>query len=94
MRIVLNKKDFGTYFPESGAWSGGRITRNTWNNYGLIWREDDERIQKSIDIMEEEDILYSRKDLERIKAFTNNTVWREESWWDFIDKWQQAISRE
>ena len=27
VRIVLNKKDFGTYFPESGAWSGGGSRR-------------------------------------------------------------------
>ena len=93
VRIVLNKKDFGTYFPESGAWSGGRITKNTWDNYGLIWREDDERITKTINIMEEENILYSREDMERIEKFTNVTVWRKERWWKFIDQWQQDINR-
>ncbi len=91
VRIVLNKKDFGTYIPESGAWSRGRITRNTWNNYGLIWRENDERIRKSSDVMIEENILYSREDLERIKKFTNETLWREEAWWEFIDIWQGKL---
>lgn len=92
-RIVLNKKDFGTFFPETGAWSRGRITMNTWDSYGLIWREDDERIRKSMNIMEEENILYSQKDLERIKEFTKKHVWREEQWWKFIDRWQQGITR-
>ncbi|MDE7247645.1 MAG: PcfJ domain-containing protein [Lachnospiraceae bacterium] len=92
VRIVLNKKDFGTFFPESGAWSRGRIKINTWDNYGLIWREDDERIWKSIDIIEEENILYSQEHLKRIKAFTNVELWRESSWWDYIDKKQKDIT--
>ena len=91
---MLNKKDFETFFPETGAWSRGRITMNTWDSYGLIWREDDERIRKTIDIMEEENVLYSQEDMERIKAFTNETVWRKESWWEFIDQWQKDINRE
>ena len=92
VRIVLNKQDYGTYFPESGTWSGSRITRNTWNRYGLIWREDDEQIQKSAEIMEEENVLYSREDQERIKAFTNKEVWIEKRWWYFIDQWQFDIN--
>lgn len=46
-RVMVGKKDFGTFFPESGEWSRGRITKNTWSNYRLIWREDDERISKT-----------------------------------------------
>lgn len=94
VRIVLNKKDYGTYFPKTGAWSGGRITRSRWNNYGLIWREDDDYVYRSREDKEKENVLYSRKDLERIKAFANKTVWREESWWEFIDRWQFDINRE
>lgn len=92
VRIVLTKKDFGTFFVEIGVWSRGRITRNTWDSYGLIWRENDEQIRKTRDIIEKENVLYSQKDLERIKAFTNESVWREESWWDYIDKKQEDIT--
>lgn len=92
VRIVLNEKDFGTFFPGSGTWSRGRITRNTWDNYGLIWREEDERILKSAIAMEEENILYSKEDMERIKAFTNVDHWRESQWWKYIDKRQENIT--
>lgn len=91
-RIVLNKKDFGTFFPETGAWSRGRITMNTWNSYGLIWREDDERFRETTDVMEKENVLYSPEDLKRIKAFTNVNVGREKSWWEYVDKKQNDIT--
>lgn len=94
VRIVLNKKDFGTFFPETGGWTRGRITMNTWDNYGLIWREDDERVRETPDALEKKNVLYSQKDLERIKTFTNEDLWRDESWWEFIDEWQQKINRE
>lgn len=92
VRIVLNKKDFGTFFPEAGTWSRGRITMNTWDSYGLIWRENDERIRKTTNIMEKENVLYSQEDLERIKAFTDITVWRESEWWEYIDRKQKDIT--
>lgn len=94
VRIVLNKKDYGTYFTKSGAWSQSRITSNTWDSNGLIWREDEDHEWRSREDKEKENVLYSQKDLERIKAFTNETVWREERWWDFIDQWQKDISSE
>lgn len=92
VRIVLNKQDYGTYFPESGAWSQSRITSNTWSSDGLIWRENDDHRWRDRRDKEKENVLHSSKDLERIKAFTNKTVWREESWWDFIARWQQDIN--
>lgn len=92
VRIVLNKEDYGTYFPESGAWSQSRITSNTWSIDDLIWRENDNREWWNREEKEKKNVLYSREDLERIKSFTNETVWREESWWNFIDQWQQDIN--
>lgn len=94
VRIALTGEDFGTFFPRTGMWSESRITSNTWNSDGLIWREDDDHGWRSREDKEKENVLHSQKDLERIKAFTNETVWREESWWDFIDKRQQDISSE
>lgn len=92
VRIVLNKQDYGTYFPESGAWSKNRITSNTWSGDGLIWRENDDHRWLDHKDKEKENVLYSRNDLDRIKAFTNKTVWREESWWHFIYQWQVDIN--
>lgn len=94
VRIALTGEDFGTFFPRTGTWSESMITSNTWNSEGLIWREDDDHGWRSREDKEKENVLYSQKDLERIRAFTNKTVWREESWWDFIDKLQQDISSE
>lgn len=94
VRIVLNKQDYGTYFPETGAWSQSRITSNTWSNDGLIWRENDDHRWRSREDKGKENVLYSRGDLDRIKKFTNKTVWMEESWWDFIARWQQDINSE
>lgn len=94
VRIALTGKDFGTFFPRIGAWSESRITSNTWNSDGLIWREDDDHGWRSREDKEKENVLYSQEDLERIRAFTNETVWREESWWDFIDQRQKDITSE
>lgn len=94
VRIALTGKDFGTFFPGTGTWSESRITSNTWNSDGLIWREDDDHGWRSREDKEKESVLCSQKDLERIKAFTNETVWREESWWEFIDKRQKDITSE
>lgn len=93
VRIVLNNKDFGNFFPESGEWSRGQIQKNTWDNYGLIWREDDLRRRPVNDIMKEENILYSKEDLERIKAFTQGIFWNDRPWWDYVKKMQEKITR-
>lgn len=92
VRIVLNKKDFGTYFPSNGLWSRTQITRNTWSNYGLIWRENDERIYHTTDIMAKENILYSQEDMELIKEFTDIKIWSEKEWWTYISVAQKEIA--
>ena len=93
VRVVLTEKDFGTYFPESGTWSRGRIKRNTWSDCGLIWQEKDEWIGKTVNIMAEENILYSPEDLERIREFLKGiTVWNPKEWWEYIDRKQENIA--
>lgn len=94
VRIVLTGKDFGTFFPGTGTWSGSRITSDTWDSHGLIWQKDGDHAWRSREDREKGNVLYSQKDLERIRAFTNETVWREESWWDFIDQRQKNMARE
>ncbi|MCI8374897.1 MAG: hypothetical protein HFI29_05600 [Lachnospiraceae bacterium] len=93
VRTVLTKKDFGTFFPEAGTWSRGRIERNTWSNRGLIWRENDKQIRKSAKAMAEENVLYSSADLVRIqKFFAGMKAWSEEEWWEYISKKQEEIT--
>lgn len=94
VRIVLTKTDFGTFFPESGVWSASKIISNTWNSEGLIWRENDDRRWQIREDREKENVLYSQDDLERIREFTNETVWEAGSWWDYINKWQRNINSE
>lgn len=93
VRIAMTEKDFGTYFTETGTWSRGRITKTTWSNYGLIWREDDERISKTVNIMAEENIIYSTEDLKRIQDFTKVKIWNRSEWWEYIDRSQQDITQ-
>lgn len=94
VRIAITEKDFGTYFPESGEWSRGRIARNTWSTYGLIWWENDEQIRKIVNLMATENVLYSSEDLKRIQEFLKDiTVWNEKEWWEYIDRKQQDITR-
>lgn len=92
VRIAVTEKDFGTYFPESGEWVKRRITRNTWDSYGLIWKEDYEQIRKTANVLEEENILYSKADLKRIQRFSKGIrVWDDRRWWEYIDQKQQDI---
>lgn len=92
VRIVLTKKDFGTFFPETSTWSRGRIKRNTWSNRGLIWRENDGQIRKTTKTMAKENVLYSGADLVRIqKFFKDIKVWSEKEWWEYISKKQEDI---
>ncbi len=93
VRVMVGQKDFGTFFPESEEWSRGKITKNTWSNYGLIWREDDERISKTTAVLIAENALTSEEDLERIQKFTQGHVYVHDKrkWWEYIDRFQQHI---
>lgn len=95
VRIAIAERDYGIYFPESGEWDRRRITRTAWYSCGLIWIEDYERVEKSTNILAEENILYSEADLKRIQKFLKGiTIWNEKEWWEYIDRKQQDIDRE
>ena len=87
VRIVLAKKDFGTYFPGGKRWSRQKVYGNT---YKLIWESEDERTD-TWDVTAKKDILENLSDLERIKEFCKEDVWKEERWWEFIQRSQQRI---
>lgn len=89
VRIVLTKKDFGTYFPEIGDWSRKRVEEQTYSYRDkMIWNSDETAPDKT----KKENILQSDEDLERIKNFCKVEIWRAERWWEYIEKYQNNIS--
>lgn len=92
VRIVLTKKDFGTYRPESGEWTRQYIRSGNNNNGRMIWNSVGDSLYW--EEMEKENILQSPEDLERIKKFCGTTVWRGEGWWEYIDRRQSDIATE
>lgn len=92
VRIVLTKKDFGTYRPESGEWTRQYVRSGNNNNGRMIWNSVGD--SSYWEWMEKENILQSPEDLERIKKFCGTIVWREEGWWEYIDRRQNDIATE
>ena len=93
VRIVLTKKDFGTYRPESGEWTRQYVRSGNNNNGRLIWNSVGDS-SHWWERREKENILQSLEDLERIKKFCGTTVWRGEGWWEYIDRRQCDIATE
>jgi hypothetical protein len=92
-RIVLTKKDFGTYFPESDEWSQGNILTDGYyysTGYRLVWEnkikniDDTERVKK-------ENVLNSEEDLHRIQKMCKDVVMGEREWWNYISEHQNDI---
>lgn len=81
VRIVLAKKEFWNYFPATEQWTRQKVEEN--GRYGkLIWAEEySSRVEK-----EDENILQSTEDLERIKKFckVRIPVYYETRWWEYI----------
>lgn len=92
VRIVLTKKDFGTYFPEKGEWSRQQICDGSYYTR-LIWQVGKEKTEKYEDLAKK-NILEDPSDMERIKKFCNVEPWRTEGWWEFIRLRQDEIVRE
>lgn len=87
VRIVLTKKDFGTYWPEREEWTRQKV--QTDRCYGkLIWVEKSSSWQQWV----KENILQSTEDLERIKKFCKATVYNESRWWEYIYKHEDDIA--
>ena len=85
VRIVLTKKDFGTYWPRA-EWTRQRVEKD----YGeVIWAEQ----SSSWDQMEKENILQDTTDLEKIKKFckTKNHIYNEKRWWEYIYQHEKDI---
>ena len=86
VRIVLTKKDFGTYWPEKEEWTRQKIKPDSC--YGrVIWVEEHPTWEQE----KKENILQSTEDLERIKKFCKANVYNEEHWWEYIYKHEDDI---
>lgn len=86
VRIVLTKKDFGTYWPEKEEWTRQKIKPDSC--YGrVIWGEEHPTWEQE----KKENILQSTEDLERIKKFCKANVYNEERWWEYIYKHEDDI---
>ena len=86
VRIVLTKKDFGTYWPEKEEWTRQKIKPDSC--YGrVIWGEGHPTWEQE----KKENILQSTEDLERIKKFCKANVYNEEHWWEYIYKQEDDI---
>lgn len=90
VRIVLTKKDFGNYFPESGEWSRKKIETGYYSD-GLIWgTQEDKRDSWSDE--QKKNILQDEEDLNRIKDFCKTKIWNEKQWWEYIYKREDEIA--
>lgn len=94
VRIALTQKDFGSYFPEAGTWSSGKVKLEGWSDSVLIWCAGEGEVRKSEGIMMKENVLQSPEDLERIKGFLEDVhVWgKDPAWWEYIDRKQEDIT--
>lgn len=81
VRTVLTGKDFGTYFPKTGEWSRGMISIPHYGCSAPIWDR-----KYRIEGLEQDNILNSEKDLERIKKFVKpgEHAYRTPAWWEYI----------
>lgn len=90
VRIVLTKKDFGTYFPEKGKWTRQKIKSEQYYN-GMVWQTPEDA-RSTWGQMKKQNVLQSEEDLKRIKSYCKEShVWDEERWWEFIYNHQDEI---
>lgn len=90
VRIVLNKRDFGTYLPESGEWTRQKIKADSRDGK-LIWLTHED-YRSDWQHLEKKNILQSGEDLKRLKEFCKTTTWNEDRWWDYVMKFQDDIT--
>lgn len=87
VRIVLTKKDFGTYFPEEGRWSRRLISEGYYT--GLTWDHYVDYHNR-----EKENVLRSDEDFQRIKRFpgVETPTWGKWTWWEYVNRRMDTIA--
>ena len=91
VRIVITKKDFGTYFTETGEWTRKKCDDGYSYSRRFIWENEAGRA-RDWEQLERENILQSEEDLERIKKYCGAKIWKESRWWEYIKRKQDDIA--
>lgn len=91
VRIVLTKKDFGTFFAESGKWSRGLIAGNPYTGEYLIWDKSENFCNAEA---KKENVMRSDEDFQRIKNFPGivENKLRNRLWYELINDRIEIIS--
>ena len=89
VRIILTKKEFWNYFPETEQWTRQKVEKD--GGYGnWIWGKKADTWEQ----MEKENVLQSTEDLERIKKFCKIKipVYYEARWWQYIYRHEDDLA--
>lgn len=85
VRIVLTKKDFGNYFPETDSWTREKIeTDHYYYSNHFLWNTTREDQAFSWDDAIKENILLSTNGFDRIKKMCNVNIWNKDRWQEYI----------
>ena len=93
VRIVLTKKDFGNYFPETDSWTREKIeTDHYYYSNHFLWNAKREDQASSWDDAIKENILLSTNDFDRIKKMYNVNIWNKDRWQEYIYEHEDDIT--
>ena len=93
VRIVLAKKDFGNYFPETDSWTREKIeTDHYYCSNHFLWNTKREDQAISWDDAIKENILLSTNDFDRIKKMRNVNIWNKDRWQEYIYEHEDNIT--
>ena len=92
VRIVLTKKDFGTYYPQKAAWTKEKIAKDYYCGSTLVWNQEEGRTKRNGRV--KADILATEEDMQRIEKFCGKNGWYKSEWWEHIYRFQDSIVSE
>lgn len=93
VRIVLTKKDFGNYFPETDSWTREKIeTDHYYYSNHFLWNANREDQAFSWDDAIKENILLSTNDFDRIKKMCSVNIWNKDRWPEYIYEHENDIT--
>ena len=92
VRIVLAKKDFGTYYPQKAAWTREKIAKDYYYGSTLVWNQEEGRAERNS--RAKANILATEEDMQRIEKFCGENEWYKSEWWEYIYWFQSSIAIE
>lgn len=90
VRIVMNHREYGNYFPSGGRWSRENIKSDLWRGADLLWEKG---TMQGIPVWAR-NVLHSAADLQRISSFMDGMTVESREWYEGISQWQRAVLRE